>query len=169
MVRRTGAVAVIALLAVLFFPQEQTVAPRWEVTVVDDKGQRLGGVNVRETWQHGSVEDTVHEEIVTTDKAGRVTFPKRTIETSMISRTLGCWYKRRQQGESACGPRSSVWAFGAGLGPMDADDVNQTTGLYVVRELQPDLVVEQQTSMIMLHHCPPGRSGTGCKTSESYR
>lgn len=161
--------AVLALGVVLFYPTEQTVAPRWEVTVVDDKGVRLSGINVRETWQQGSVEDKMHEELVKTDKAGKVTFPKRTIQASIISRSLGCWYKRRQESDAACGPRSSVWAFGRGLGPMDADDVNQTNGLYVVRDLQPDLVVEQQTSMIMLHHCPPGRSGTGCKTSESYR
>lgn len=170
LLRRISAIAAIAVAVVLFYPTEQTVAPRWEVTVVDDKGVRLAGVNVRETWQHASVEEKAHEEVVKTDKAGRVAFPKRTIKTSLISRASGCWYQRRQhQDESACGPRSNIWAFGPGLGPMDADDVNQTSGLYIIREFQPDLVVEQQTSMIMLHHCPPGRSGTGCKISESYR
>lgn len=164
--------AVLALAVVVFYPTEQTVAPRWEVTVVDDKGARLAGIDVRESWQQASVEEKSHEEVVKTDKAGKVTFPKRTIQTSLVSRGFGCWYQRRQHKDdpdSACGPRSKVWAFGSGLGPMDADDVSQTNGLYIVRDLQPDLVVEQQTSMIMLHHCPPGRSGTGCKTSERYR
>lgn len=170
MQRRLGAIAVVAIAFVLFRPTEQTVAPRWEVTVVDDKGARLAGINVREAWQQGSLEEKGHEEVLKTDRNGKVIFPKRTMKVSMVSRASGCWYQRREHSDQAvCGPRSSVWAFGPGLGPMDAEDVNQTNGLYVVRDLLPDLVVEHQKSMIMLHHCLPGRSGTGCRTSESYR
>jgi len=168
--RRAGVATAVVLMGMLFYPAEQIVAPRWEVTVIDDKGARLAGINVRETWQQASVEKFAHDEVAKTDRAGKVRFPKRTIQASLISRLTGCWYEARQHRSwDACGPRSSVWAFGQGFGPLDANDVSETQGLYIVRELQTDLVVEQQSSMITLHHCPAGRSGTGCSISETYR
>lgn len=161
------AALLLAAVVVLLFPLEQTIAPDWQVTVVDNKGARLPGVNVRETWQHLSVEAKPHEELLQTDANGTVHFPRRTLNSNMLRRALGCWDQRRKAASPApCGPVASVWAFGPELGPMDAEDTKETEAQYIRRELQPDLVVEQQTSMIMLHHCPAGHFGKGCATQD---
>lgn len=158
---------VVVAAAVLLFPVEQTVAPRWFITVVDEKGARLSGLEVRETWRQRSIEPKAHEEIRKTDATGVVTFPRRSTQVSYASRMMGCWAQRRKSpSPGACGPHAEIWAFGSGLGPMDPDDIREIHAQYIRRELKPDLIVEQQTSMILLHHCPPGHYGTGCSLSE---
>jgi hypothetical protein len=163
------AISALAGVVVLLYPTEQTIAPDWQVTVVDDRGSRLAGVNVRETWQHLSLEPKPHEELLKTDAHGSVHFPRRTLASSYLHRLLGCWDQRRKAPKPTdCGPTASVWAFGTELGPMDAEDTKETAVQYIIRDLQPDLVVAQQTSMIMLHHCPPSHFGVGCRMSEDY-
>jgi hypothetical protein len=162
-------VALLTVVVVLVYPVEQTTAPDWKVTAVDDKGVRLAGIGVRETWRQRSVEEKDHEEVAKTDASGSVHFPKRTLKSSYLSRMYGCYKERRANGAQAiCGPRASVWAFGPGLGTMDAEDTMDTAARYINKENIPDAMVEQQTTMIMLHHCPPGRVGTGCKLSDEY-
>src|SRR5512146_2573740 len=85
------AVFVMVGIAYLVIPSQQTVAPEWSVTVVDEKGVRLANLQVRETWQQRSIEAKPHEELLTTDAHGVVVFPRRTMNASYLSRALGCW------------------------------------------------------------------------------
>ncbi len=165
-VKRVILAASAIIVALLVYPVEQTVAPDWKVTVVDDKGVRLTGIGVRENWRQCSVEGKDHEEVAKTDASGLAYFPKRTLKSSYLLRMYGCYRERR--GHAICGPQASVWAFGPGLGTLHAEDTMDAAARYVNNETLPDAIVEEQTSMIMLHHCPPGRVGTGCKLSDEY-
>lgn len=167
---KKAAFAALALVVIfLLYPVEQTVAPDWKVTVMDDKGARLAQVGVRETWRQYSVEHTAHEEVATTDASGSVHFLRRTLKSSYLLRMYGCYLERRAHAaEAMCGPQASVWAFGPGLGTLHAEDTAGTTARYTNNESLPDAMVEEQTSMIMLHYCPPGRVGPGCKLSDEY-
>ena len=162
--------AVVAVVVVAcLYPIERTLAPDWQITVVDEKGTRLSGIDVRETWQDLSTENKRHEELLKTDARGSVRFPRRALKTNLFRVALGCWNQRRTMPTpQPCGPSASVWAFGPQLGPMDADDTAQTKAGFIYREFKPDTIVERQNSMIMLHHCPAGYSGTGCKNSDVY-
>jgi hypothetical protein len=164
-----------AAVVCLLYPIEQTIAPDWQVTVVDEKGVRLAGIHVRESWRQHSLQDKPAEQVLQTDSQGAVHFPRRTATSNLFRRAIGCWDEYRKQGKAAsCGPHASIWAFGPGLGTLDAHDSGGTTPEYVPREIAPDLsilpdaIVQQQTTMILLHHCPPGYFGAGCKMTESY-
>jgi hypothetical protein len=161
--------ALVIAVVLLVYPVEQTTAPDWQVTVMDDKGVRLVGIGVRENWRQYSVEDKGHEDVAKTDASGSVHFPKRTLKSSFLLRMYGCYQARRAKASQAmCGPHASVWAFGPGLGTLHAEDTMDASARYTSNETLPDVVVEQQTTMIMLHHCPPGRVGAGCKLSDEY-
>src|SRR5436190_23594287 len=60
------------LIAVIFlvYPFQTTVAPAWQLRVVDDTGLAVAGIKVTEHWQHNSLESTGHEDIETTDQDG---------------------------------------------------------------------------------------------------
>lgn len=152
----------------LIFPTEQKVAPDWQVTVVDENGVRLAGIGVRETWRQLSVEQKDHEAVLNTDKAGTVHFPARTQKSSYLMRAYGCWQNRRASAAGGCGPRASVWAFGPGMGTLHEEDTRDIDAKWVYQEIQPDHIIDQQTTSILLHHCPPGRFGVGCKYSDTY-
>lgn len=171
--KQVGIAVVVAVVLVVLFPVEQTVAPDWQVTVVDEKGNRLAGIHVRETWRQASIEPKDNEEVRQTDASGKVVFPRRVQRSSVLRRTFGCWEEIRNGSKAGCGPRASIWAFGPGLGTMDEDDVRETHARYRPREIAPELkilpdaVVEEQSSMVLLHRCAPGYFGPGCKIAES--
>lgn len=172
-IKKVGIGLIAAAIVAAVYPVDQTVAPEWQVRVVDEKGTRLAGIHVRETWQQGSLEPKANEEVKQTDANGMVQFPRRVLTASLLRRVLGCWGEMRKGKKAECGPRANIWAFGPGLGTMDADDVREINVKYRPREIAPDLsilpdaVVEEQTSMILLHHCPPGQFGPGCKMAEA--
>lgn len=160
---------IIVGVIILMRPVEQTVAPAWQVTVVDEKGIRLSGIHVRESWRQYSIEDKDHEAVLETDGNGSVVFPRRALKSGYMQRMFGCVIKRRMNGSGAiCSPQASVWAFGPGLGTLHEEDTKDSQAQFVKAELRPDTMVERQISLILLHHCPPGRVGTGCKLSDEY-
>jgi hypothetical protein len=167
---KKGSFAILVVAVILLVrPVEQTIAPEWQVTVVDDKGVRLAGIHVRETWRQGSVEDKDHEAVLETNAGGSVHFPKRTLKSSYFQRAFGCFLKRRTNpSQTICSPQASVWAFGPGLGTLHEDDTRDIQAEFDNSDVRPDKMVEYQESMIMLHHCPPGRFGVGCKFSDEY-
>jgi len=168
-INKIGILLVGIVVVTLMYPVEQTIAPEWQVTVVDDKGVRLANIHVRETWRQGSIEENGHEEVLATDANGSVHFPKRTLKSGYLQRVFGCIRKRRiVPSEASCGPQASVWAFGPGLGTLHEEDTKDSPVEFVKNELRPDTVVERQTSLFLLHHCPPGRIGVGCKLPDGY-
>jgi hypothetical protein len=77
------------LLIALVYPFETTIVPQWRAQVVDKAGTSLRGATVTEHWRHSSLESSGHEAAATTDEAGYVTFPARTIRASLLWRVIG--------------------------------------------------------------------------------
>ena len=78
-----------SLVAAFLYPFETTIVPQWRARVVDKAGTPLGGITVTEDWGHASLESCCHEAEATTDQAGYVTFPVRTIRASLLARAIG--------------------------------------------------------------------------------
>jgi hypothetical protein len=74
------------LFAGMLFPFETTVVPQWKARVVDEKGNLIKMIGVREVWQHYSIESEGHEEDSVTDNDGYVEFPQRKIRANLLSR-----------------------------------------------------------------------------------
>lgn len=95
---------------VLVYPFQTTVAPAWHLRVVDDTGLAVVGMKVTEHWQHNSLESNGHEDLETTDRDGRVSFPARPIRSSLFARALGPLIKTFKEGKR--GPYASVVVWG---------------------------------------------------------
>jgi hypothetical protein len=93
-VRKKWSVLIVpgALLAVLLlYPFETTVVPEWKVRVVDESGKPMISIGVKEGWEHSSIEMNRHEQDLTTDNDGWVTFPRRTIRANLLWRLGGAF------------------------------------------------------------------------------
>jgi hypothetical protein len=77
------------VLAILLYPFQTTVVPEWRVRVVDESGNSMIGMTVKEGWEHSSIESHRHEQDLTTDNHGSVTFPRRTIRANLLWRIVG--------------------------------------------------------------------------------
>jgi hypothetical protein len=87
---RKGLVLLLLFLAVLIlFPFKKTIVPSRRVLVVTQDMHPVKDALVRQTWQDYSLERTGHEEDLSTDLQGRVTFPARTIRANLVWRVLG--------------------------------------------------------------------------------
>ena len=62
--------------------------PEWKIRVVDQHGQPFVGEEVREIWQHYSLEGEGHSEERQTDENGYVVFPERKICTPLLWRIV---------------------------------------------------------------------------------
>src|SRR5260370_5923810 len=114
----------IFAFAALFYPAEVTLAPEWTVRIVDENGQALPSVSVREVWQHYSVEQTSHEEDISTTADGTVHFPRRLLRTSHLSTIVGCVHQFAQLGVHACcGPVAYVILFKSDYGEIQPSDI----------------------------------------------
>ena len=80
---------VVIVAAVIVLPFETTVVPAWRIRVVDEAGSPIAGVNVREHWQHYTVETRGHEQLLITDENGYVSFPARSVKASILDRIVG--------------------------------------------------------------------------------
>lgn len=117
------------MLAGLFFPVPQIVAPDWTITTLDAARRPLTGITVREVWQQYSLEDSSHEEDRLTDIKGEAHFPRRTEWTSIAGRLFGCARQIVGSGvHASCGPYSYLVAFGKDVDTMDWADLGQEYG-----------------------------------------
>jgi len=74
------------IVTLLLYPLESTVVPQWRVRVLDEAGNSVRGVRLRESWSDYSVESHDHTEDLSTDADGYVTFPRRTVKASLLVR-----------------------------------------------------------------------------------
>jgi hypothetical protein len=122
-------VAAAVVLAGVFVPFPETVAPDWTVTTLDAAHRPLTGIIVREVWQQYSLEDSSQEEDHLTDVRGEAHFPRRTEWTSIAGRLFGCTRQIIGAGvHASCGPHSYLVAFGKGVDTMDWADLGQEYG-----------------------------------------
>jgi hypothetical protein len=110
---------------VLLYPFKTTVVPMWRFQVVNEAGDPLPVVQVRQVWQHYTVETSSHEEESVTDENGYVTFPERTVRASILQRVLGFIVKLPAFIHASWGPHSYVIVLAGpdylNLGSYDGD------------------------------------------------
>ena len=80
--------ALLLFLVVLLYPFQTTVVSDWSFRVVDDLHVPVAGITVTEHWQHYLIENEGHEEVKTTNAAGDVSFPARTVRASLLTRLV---------------------------------------------------------------------------------
>lgn len=98
---------------VLVYPFQTTVAPAWQLRVIDDTGLAVADMKVTEHWQHNSLESAGHEDMQTTDRDGRVSFPARPIRSNLFARALAPLLKSFREGNRALlGRYASVVVWG---------------------------------------------------------
>src|SRR5271170_3290360 len=76
-------VALIVLL--LVYPFNVTVAPEWNVKVVDENGKPLRGAYVSEFASHGTL-DFEHSEAACTNVNGEAQFVRHSVRASVLTR-----------------------------------------------------------------------------------
>ena len=124
------AVLAIPVLVIVLVPWNITVVPAVRVAVFDETGKPAAGVRVEQEWQYFALNSEMQRAITTTDAAGYVTLPKRTVRISLASKTLGwargllpliCGYDH--------GPFGSITAYGSDPRAYDivVCDVNNPT------------------------------------------
>ena len=129
----------ICAIAFLLYPFEQTIAPEWEVRVVDQEGKPIAHiVKVTEFWEQYSLEENSHYDEKYTNAYGRVHFGRRTHQSSLGSRFIGCLGQYGRYGvHASCGPRSFLVAVAGGY------EMDNYAG---VRALQTEL---QESTLVM--------------------
>lgn len=114
--RRIFWILIILGLATLY-PFESTIVPSQNVLVVTDDWRPVQGAGVRQIWQNYSLESQGHEEDLSTDENGRITFPRRTIRASISRRVLHPIWNILRQGVHA--------SFGIHIDMFPLGDVTQ--------------------------------------------
>jgi len=105
----------LIIIFISTIPYRTTVVPEWEISVVDKTGKPLENINVRQYWQHCSLEEDGHEEIRTTNQDGKVLFPQRTIRANAAQRLIGPIHQfLTSLFEAGYGPHSWVIAINNG-------------------------------------------------------
>jgi hypothetical protein len=82
-------VVLTSIVVVALLPFETIVVPEWNVKVLDEHGNLVSGVAVRESWGDLSIEPDEHEELRVSDTNGNLSFPVRTIKASLLHRVVG--------------------------------------------------------------------------------
>lgn len=108
-------IAVGGLLISLPIPSKSLDAPTWDVWIVDQAGNPVTGINVRESYRNYSAENDGHEETQVTDLSGHVHFEAKTLRSSLLMRVLVTLASTTAGVHASFGPNAWVFAFGNGL------------------------------------------------------
>jgi hypothetical protein len=94
------------------------IVPAWKIQIVDDAGNPMKDVFVRQVWQDYDIENTSHEEDTRSDANGYVIFPERNEKTvSNLTRTKKKLKNLRELGVHASfGVDAYVLAWGKIIG-----------------------------------------------------
>ena len=105
--------ALLVLGAVSLYPFESTTLSSQAVLVVTDDSRPVQGVAVRQSWQNYSLESDGHEQDLTTDESGRITFPRRTLRASVFRRIAHpIWNVLRQGVHASFGVHTDIIPLG---------------------------------------------------------
>ena len=125
------ALLAVAVLVLMLVPWSTTVVPAARVQVFDETGKPAAGVRVEQEWQFFASNSDLERATSTTDAAGYVALPKRTVRISLATRAVGyartllpliCGYEY--------GPFGSIKAYGSDSRAYDVV-------VYDVRHLDP--------------------------------
>lgn len=153
---RTKILAGIALiLFLLVYPFNVTVAPEWNVKVVDENGKALAGAYVLE-WANQCTLDFHQHEAVCSNLNGEAHFPRRTVPASVLTRVSN-WISKLGP-HSSLGPDVEVSVERLGYGDMPDDRTKASwNGL-----------TSRVNSQFTLHKCLNGLTAYHCKFDYNY-
>ena len=107
-------ILLVLLAALLSYPQEISVAPALRLRVVDEAGNPIRGLLVKQEWEYMAVGSVEHFSYSTTDFNGYVEFPQRTEKISTFRRGLSIVRELKNFMHGyRFGPRALVSARGA--------------------------------------------------------
>jgi hypothetical protein len=147
---------VVLVLFYVFYPLPVRVAPDWVARVVDENGQSVTQVHVRNFWQEYSLEQEQHEENSLTGLDGMVHFSPHTMRASLASRARGCYRNFQQLGvHASCGAHAQLVAYKCGYGYLWTDTGRKTSAVWLGWSRHMNVT-------LFMRRCPPDRTGPGC-------
>jgi hypothetical protein len=151
----------IALVVfLLVYPFNVTVAPEWNVKVVDENGKPLPGAYVSEFASHGTL-DFEHNEAVCTNVNGEAQFVRHSVRASVLTRISRRVLRFNIHG--GLGPHVAVGVDRLGYGDMPTQipmpDFNGLVWYGSPRRM---------SSRVVLQKCPAGFTGYGCHFDYDY-
>lgn len=81
-----GAIAVIVLIAAVFYPHPTAAIPEWRIQVVDENGKPLAGIVVHQEWITLEADGMISAEAEKTDSGGWAVLPLRQMRDSIALR-----------------------------------------------------------------------------------
>jgi hypothetical protein len=105
-------VAIAAILVGLLIPVELIEAPEWEVKVVDESGNGISGVTVREAYKDYSAEAIGSERDLISNEQGIVIFPLKKVRNSGLKRLVARVSSLNAGVHASFGRHAYVFAFG---------------------------------------------------------
>jgi hypothetical protein len=148
-------VGVALILLLLVYPFNVTVAPEWNVKVVDENGKALAGAYVLE-WATQWTLDFHRHEAVCSSLNGEAHFPRRTLPASVLTR-VSMWISKLGP-HSSLGPDVKISAERLGYGDMLNESTTATWNGWTRRV----------KSQFVLHKCPSGLTGYRCGANYDY-
>jgi hypothetical protein len=156
MTTRTKILAGVAFfLFLLVYPFNVTVAPEWNVKVVDENGKALAGAYVLEFATQWTL-DFHFEEAECSNANGEAHFARRTLPASVLAR-VSKWVSKLGP-HSSLGPDVKIGVERLGYGDMP-NDITWATWNGWARRVN---------TRFALHKCPNGLTGYHCKFDYNY-
>lgn len=143
------------LLFLLVYPFEVTVAPEWNIKVVDENGKPLTGAYILEFANQWTL-DTHYEQAICSDKNGEAHFPRQIVRASVLTRASK--FILNFGPHSSFGPDLEMGAERLGYGDMAN---NVTTAEWSGGR-------SRVHSQFSLHKCPTGFTAYRCNFDYDY-
>ena len=109
-------ITVVCVLAIgLVIPIKTTVVPAASVRIVDQMGNSMPHVYVKQEWHDATVENQAHNEIIKTDESGVASFPTRYVRSFLLKRIINViWRIATQEVHASIGSEGSITAYANG-------------------------------------------------------
>ena len=147
--------AIVAFCCSSLYPFNLTVAPEWQVRVLDEKRQPIPGAFGSELADEWTL-DLHKSRALCTDQNGEGYFPRQGVRASALARISN--FLSKIGPHSSLGPEVAVIADGLGYGDMEGDTNRQKWNGYRGR----------MSSHVTLQKCQAGYTGYRCSFDYEY-
>jgi hypothetical protein len=106
---------IVIFLVIGFWPITTMNGPPWEVWVVDQSGQPVPGITVRESYKICSIQHPERQKDLYTDNSGHVIFYPRMVRASSAVRLVSVVVSAITGPHASFSPHAYVFAFGKGM------------------------------------------------------
>jgi hypothetical protein len=145
----------VLIVFLLVFRFNVTVAPEWNVKVLDENGEALAGVYVSEFATPWTL-NVHYEGAICSDRRGEAHFPRQTVRSSVLTRVSK--FISGFGPHASLGPDVKIGVERLGYGDMPNESVTATWNGSATHV----------NSQFVLHKCPKGFSGYQCHFDDDY-